>query len=424
MAANGGVGLNNRAESTFRRMISDIIMERGKVNCAETVEGTIGDLQTMTRDGFVHIPMEVNCFWTQVFAQHFLTASDEHRDDMLFFVYRHSASNRAERQTRMEVYRKDSKNLPSLGEPNIDWEESVYLNLILQQYDYILTCAVCTKTADSLSVLKKHSQQVYASPSKRRMDTKGEETAVSYPNIFFMIDNFDEVFGDVMVEEGQLICVEVVAAEKQGHYRSVIFLGSVRYESLRRVYEARASVTSRVAASMGLYGRGKSRVEFIRMKGPEGKGYAEVAVSRHHRVGSIDYSSSEDMTSGIESNAESPTEECKPIIRQPKDAAANNNHIKPALRKSRSDSETLGQLDEDRRTRDEERAMSEDEQGITEGWRNRWLRRTSSALRRFKRTQAASVRQLTLNVHLTYVTLPWHRIIGDVLETQKQPVLS
>ena len=70
-----------------------------------------------------------------------------------------------------------------------------------------------------------------------------------------------------------------------------------------------ASVTSRVAASMGLYGRGKSRVEFIRMKGPEGKGYAEVAVSRHHRVGSIDYSSSEDMTSGIESNAESPTEE-------------------------------------------------------------------------------------------------------------------
>ena len=51
MAANGGVGLNNRAESTFRRMISDIIMERGKVNCAETVEGTIGDLQTMTRGG-------------------------------------------------------------------------------------------------------------------------------------------------------------------------------------------------------------------------------------------------------------------------------------------------------------------------------------------------------------------------------------
>ena len=50
-----------------------------------------------------------------------------------------------------------------------------------------------------------------------------------------------QVFGDVMVEEGQLICVEVVAAEKQGHYRSVIFLGSVRYESLRRVYEARVS---------------------------------------------------------------------------------------------------------------------------------------------------------------------------------------
>ncbi|XP_038053649.1 uncharacterized protein KIAA0930 homolog isoform X3 [Patiria miniata] len=415
MAANGGVGfVRTRRESTFRRMISDIIMERGKACCPENVE-----------DGFVHIPMEVNCFWTQVFAQHFLTASDEHRDDMLFFVYRQSSATRAEKQTRMEVFRKDSKNLPSLGDPNIDWEESVYLNLILQQYDYILTCAVCTKTDDSLSILKKHSQQVYASPSKRRMDSKGEESAVSYPNIFFMIDNFDEVFGDVTVDEGQLICVEVVAAEKEGQYRSVIFLGSVRYESLRRVYEARASMTSRVAASMGLYGRGKGRVEFIRMKGPEGKGYAEVAVSRHHRIGSVDYSSSEDMNSGMESNVESPTEENKPILRQPKADVVNNNLVKTALRKSRSDSETLGQVEDDeRRVRDEERAMSEDEQGITEGWRNRWMRRTSTALRRFKRSQVASARPLTLNVHLTYVTLPWYRIIGDVLETQKQPVLS
>ena len=50
-----------------------------------------------------------------------------------------------------------------------------------------------------------------------------------------------QVFGDVTVEEGLLICVEVVAAEKEGQYRSVIFLGSVRYESLRRVYDARVS---------------------------------------------------------------------------------------------------------------------------------------------------------------------------------------
>lgn len=36
-------------------------------------------------------------------------------------------------------------------------------------------------------------QQVFASPSKHPMDSKGEESKMSYPNIFFMIDNFEEV---------------------------------------------------------------------------------------------------------------------------------------------------------------------------------------------------------------------------------------
>jgi len=37
------------------------------------------------------------------------------------------------------------------------------------------------------------SQQVFASPSKHPMDSKGEESKISYPNIFFMIDSFEEV---------------------------------------------------------------------------------------------------------------------------------------------------------------------------------------------------------------------------------------
>lgn len=36
-------------------------------------------------------------------------------------------------------------------------------------------------------------QQVFASPSKHPMDSKGEESRISYPNIFFMIDSFEEV---------------------------------------------------------------------------------------------------------------------------------------------------------------------------------------------------------------------------------------
>lgn len=36
----------------------------------------------------------------------------------------------------VEVYRRDSKKLPGLGDPDIDWEESVYLNLVLQKVSH------------------------------------------------------------------------------------------------------------------------------------------------------------------------------------------------------------------------------------------------------------------------------------------------
>lgn len=36
-------------------------------------------------------------------------------------------------EVEVEVYRRDSKKLPGLGDPDIDWEESVCLNLILQK---------------------------------------------------------------------------------------------------------------------------------------------------------------------------------------------------------------------------------------------------------------------------------------------------
>lgn len=35
--------------------------------------------------------------------------------------------------------------------------------------------------------------QVYASPSRRKMDTKGDGEEMTYPHICFMVDNFDEV---------------------------------------------------------------------------------------------------------------------------------------------------------------------------------------------------------------------------------------
>lgn len=46
------------------------------------------------------------------------------------------------------------------------------------------------------------------------MDSKGEEFKMSYFNIFFMIDSFEEVFSDMIVGEGEMVCVELVVSDK------------------------------------------------------------------------------------------------------------------------------------------------------------------------------------------------------------------
>lgn len=39
-----------------------------------------------------------------------------------------------------------------------------------------------------------------------------------------------------------MVCVELVASDKDGTLQGVLFLGSIRYEALRNVYDARVSM--------------------------------------------------------------------------------------------------------------------------------------------------------------------------------------
>ena len=38
-----------------------------------------------------------------------------------------------------------------------------------------------------------------------------------------------------------MVCVELVASDKYGDFCGVLFLGSIRYDALKRVYDARVS---------------------------------------------------------------------------------------------------------------------------------------------------------------------------------------
>lgn len=109
-------------------------------------------------------------------------------------------------QVEVEVYRRDSKKLPGLGDPDIDWEESVYLNLILQkvtiscvslalswfgstsrtcvlfQLDYVVTCAVCTRSDAGDIHIHKKKCQVGALRPPARLPAFARPDSVSAPS--------------------------------------------------------------------------------------------------------------------------------------------------------------------------------------------------------------------------------------------------
>ncbi|CAF1688516.1 unnamed protein product, partial [Adineta ricciae] len=153
--------------------------------------------------------------------------------------------------------------------PEYDWEETTNLNLVLHQFEYTVTTAVCTKTSNKhLQILKRLSTKVYASPSRRDMESKGTEEKMTYPNIYFTVDNFEDTFCEMVVNEGQMVCVELVAKNSRLNEPRVLFLGSIKYEALKKVYETRATTSTRVAQRMSLGMYTKRRVEFVRMRGP------------------------------------------------------------------------------------------------------------------------------------------------------------
>ncbi|RMC02779.1 hypothetical protein DUI87_19970 [Hirundo rustica rustica] len=325
-------------------------------------------------------------------------------------------------KVEVEVYRRDSKKLPGLGDPDIDWEESVYLNLILQKLDYVVTCAVCTRSdGGDIHIHKKKSQQVFASPSKHPMDSKGEESKISYPNIFFMIDSFEEVFSDMTVGEGEMVCVELVASDKSNTFQGVIFQGSIRYEALKKVYDNRVSVAAKMAQRMSFGFYKYNNMEFVRMKGPQGKGHAEMAVSRVSTGDTSPYGTEED------SNPDSPVHERVTSFSTPPTPERNNrpSFFSPSL-KRKVPRNRIAEMKKSHSANDSEEFFRDDDGGDLHNATNLRSRSLSGTGRslvgswlKLNRTDE----NFLLYAHLTYITLPLHRILTDILEVRQKPIL-
>ncbi len=50
------------------------------------------------------------------------------------------------------------------------------------------------------------------------------------------------MFSDIVVRDGECVCVELVAKDRYNHRESAVFLGSIRYEVLKQVYDTRVSL--------------------------------------------------------------------------------------------------------------------------------------------------------------------------------------
>ena len=89
--------------------------------------------------------------------------------------------------------RRFSPNLP-LHLCSINWEETFFLNIILQKLEYFVFYSICTRTsAEQFQVISKKKLNVFATPSSHSVLFKESEEQYSYPFINFYIENFEEV---------------------------------------------------------------------------------------------------------------------------------------------------------------------------------------------------------------------------------------
>ncbi|XP_067906927.1 uncharacterized protein KIAA0930 homolog isoform X3 [Heterodontus francisci] len=344
-------------------------------------------------------------FWTWMFSTYFMEKWASRQDDMLFYVRR---------------------KLTFVGADSSDGK----------QLEYVVTCAVCTRSdGGDIHIHKKKSQQVFASPSKHPMDSKGEESKISYPNIFFMIDSFEEVFSDMSAGEGEMVCVELVASDKNNTFQGVIFQGSIRYEALKKVYDNRVSVAAKMAQKMSFGFYKYNNMEFVRMKGPQGKGHAEMAVSRVATGDTSPYGTEEGSEPGSPLHEEGDSPSCSAFwvtsFSTPPTPERNNrpSFFSPSLRR-KTPKNRMAEMKKSHSANDSEEffrhgsdnADSEDMHGVS-NLRSRSLSGTGRSLvgswLKLNRTEE----NFLLYAHLTYVTLPMHRITTDILEIRQKPIL-
>eukprot|EP00250_Pteridium_aquilinum_P014828 c22224_g1_i4 orf=274-1638(+) len=262
-------------------------------------------------------------FWRELadmfFVRGMISLKAPQDDDLVFFV-RHMKADRLDEHTSAQPYfvRRWASQLEKVigdSAKEVDWHRSFYLNLIAHT-SYTLTVAICRRealqnrqrnTSSLFAPIYQVSKTVYASPSRVNFQTdmsKGFETVPAYPDICFMVDDYDDTFEEViLVEPDHCYCVFLNAdggaafspEDRKGQASNrispetyllgdsqsletpklTLFSGFVGYDMVRSAFEGgRLKI-----GSFLLMGSSSARSERLIMHGPGGRGEVEVSVS-------------------------------------------------------------------------------------------------------------------------------------------------
>ncbi|CAM6106345.1 unnamed protein product [Calypogeia fissa] len=271
-------------------------------------------------------------FWQELFDMFFVrglvdikSEKSDQDDDLIFFVrlegiqHANGRFNESDDSLMQPFFvRRWAPELEKVIGSNaweVDWCRSFYLDLIAHT-SFSLTIAICSReslqkhhmsSGTSLTPVYKVTKTVYASPSRTNFqpDSKATETVAAYPDICFVVDDFDDTFNEVVLTDvDQCYCVllnacggaafpievdegpadsrtsreaRMLGEAPQGSSapRVTLFSGFVNYDMVHNAF-----VGGRRQTFEDIFNLGPNvKSEKLIMRGPGGRGEVEVAVS-------------------------------------------------------------------------------------------------------------------------------------------------
>lgn len=226
------------------------------------------------------IPEEETCklFWNFWDAEELI-------DDMIFFVADGQEESKQMQQCAIQVCRHSRLHRPELN-IKVDWNATLAFNLICHS-EYRLRVSVCRYAEDRnssicrLVVDEESAMEVFASPIegsqlKASKSASFEACGLSFPQVYFSVNNFDSCFEHIRLRPGNILIIELIRtdcniqkSEKGAAYskittseedRSIIFQGAIEFDSVQHAVSAKES--------KGI----------VLMNGPDGFGEAQIQV--------------------------------------------------------------------------------------------------------------------------------------------------